>query len=154
MAYGRVQFMAPSMHCYICYISSLNITSESQAPYVKQIVCLVSFPRPLKNSGNPKALVWLFEFRSCRKCRTWWRHQMEMFSSLLAIYAGNSQVTGKFPTQRPLTWIFDVFFDMRRNKWLSKQWWGWWFETLWRSLWRHRNETGALDSKQIIVSRI
>ena len=23
---------------------------------------------------------------------------------------------------------------------LSKQWWGWWFETPWRSLWRHRND--------------
>ena len=28
---------------------------------------------------------------------TWWRHQMETFSALLAICAGNSTVTGKFP---------------------------------------------------------
>ena len=32
---------------------------------------------------------------------------------------------------------FDVFFDLRPNKRLSKQSWGWWFETLSRSLWRH-----------------
>ena len=34
---------------------------------------------------------------------------------------------------------FDVFFDLRLNKRLSKQWWGWWFETLSRPWWRHRN---------------
>ena len=32
-----------------------------------------------------------------------------------------------------------VFFDLRLNKRLSKQSWGWWFETLSRPLWRHRN---------------
>ena len=34
------------------------------------------------------------------------------------------------PAQRPVTRSFDVFFDLRLNKRLSKQWWGWWFETL------------------------
>ena len=61
---------------------------------------------------------------------TWWRHQMETFSALLAICAGNSPVPGEFPTQRPVTRSFDVFFDLRLNKRLSKQWWGWWLETL------------------------
>ena len=46
---------------------------------------------------------------------------------------------GEFPTQRPVTRSFDDFFDLRLNKPLSKQPWGWWFETLSRSLWRHRN---------------
>ena len=46
---------------------------------------------------------------------------------------------GEFPTQRPVTRSFDVYFDLRLNKRLSKQSWGWWFETLSRSLWRHRN---------------
>ena len=70
---------------------------------------------------------------------SWWRHQMETFSALLAICAGNSPVPGEFPTQRPVTRSCDVFFDLRLNKRLSKQWWGWWFETLSRPLWRHRN---------------
>ena len=69
----------------------------------------------------------------------WWRHQMETFSALLAICAGNSPVTGEFPAQRPATQSFDVFFDLRLNKRLSKQSWGWWFETLSQPLWRHRN---------------
>ena len=45
---------------------------------------------------------------------------------------------GEFPTQRPVTRSFDVFFDLRLNKRLSKQW-GWWFEMPSRPLWRHHN---------------
>ena len=33
-----------------------------------------------------------------------------------------------------------VFLDRRLNKRLSKQSWGWWFETPSRPLWRHTNE--------------
>ena len=43
----------------------------------------------------------------------WWRHHIETFSALLAICAGNSPVTGKFPAQMPVTWSFDIFFDLR-----------------------------------------
>ena len=46
---------------------------------------------------------------------------------------------GEFPTQRPVTRSFDVFFDLRLNKRLSKQTWGWWFETQSWSLWRQCN---------------
>ena len=69
---------------------------------------------------------------------SWWRHQMETFSALLAIRAENSPVPGEFTAQRPVTRSFDVFFDLRLNKRLSKQLWGWWFETLLYPLWRHR----------------
>ena len=51
---------------------------------------------------------------------------METFPALLAIFAGNSPVTGEFPAQRPVTRSFDVFFHLRLNKRLRKQWWGWW----------------------------
>ena len=67
----------------------------------------------------------------------WWRHQMETFFALLAFVPGNSPVTGEFPAQRPVTWSFDVFFDLRLNQQLGKQWRRWWFETLSRSLWPH-----------------
>ena len=69
----------------------------------------------------------------------WWCHQVETFSALLAICAGNSPVPGEFHAQRPVTRSFDVFFDLRLNKRLSKQSWGWWFETLSRPLWCHCN---------------
>ena len=50
----------------------------------------------------------------------WWRHQMETFSTLLAICAGNSSVIGEFPTQRPVTRSFDVLFELRlKNGWVN-----------------------------------
>ena len=86
-----------------------------------------------------------FLFSGSEECQktaqnlSWWRHQMETFSTLMALCAGNSPVTGEFPAQRPVTRSFDVSFDLRLNKRLSKQSWGWWFETPLRSLWRHCN---------------
>ena len=62
---------------------------------------------------------------------TGWRHQTETSSALLAICAGNSPVTGEFPAQRPVTRSFDVFFDLRPNKQLNKQSWGW---LIWESI--------------------
>ena len=64
---------------------------------------------------------------------------METFSALLDICAEKSTVTVEFPTQRPVTQGFDVFFDLRLNKRLSKQWWGWWFETPPWTWWSHCN---------------
>ena len=69
-----------------------------------------------------------------------WRHQIETFSALLALCAGNSPVTGEFPLQRPVTRSFGVFFDLRLNERLSKQSWGWWFETHSRPIWHHSND--------------
>ena len=48
----------------------------------------------------------------------------DLIDKLLAICAGNSPVTSEFPAQRPVTRTFDVFFDLRPNRRLSKQWWG------------------------------
>ena len=76
--------------------------------------------------------------------KSWWRHQMETFSALLAICAANSPVTGEFPAQRPVTRGFVIFFDLRLNKRLSKQPWGWWFEMPSRPLWRHCNDNGPV----------
>ena len=43
------------------------------------------------------------------------------------------------PHTKPGTRSFDVFFDLRLNKRLSKQPWGWWFVTLLWPLWRQCN---------------
>ena len=75
------------------------------------------------------------------------------FYTLLAICAGNPPVTGEFPAQRPVARSFDVFFDLRLNKGLNKQSWGWWFETLSRSLWRHRNGAVAV-SRDLTMRRL
>ena len=71
---------------------------------------------------------------------------METSSALLAICAGNSPITGELPTQRPVRQGFDIFFDLRLNKRLSKQSWGWWFETLLRPLWRQSNVDSCYNS--------
>ena len=69
------------------------------------------------------------EWRRHKTRLPWWRHKMETFSALPAIFARNSPVTGEFPTQRPVMRNFCVFFDLCLNKRLNKQWWGCWFET-------------------------
>ena len=61
----------------------------------------------------------------------------------LAFCAGNSQVTGDFPAQKPV--IFDDFFDLSLNQRLSKQRRRWSFETPSRSLWRHCNVRNYLS---------
>ena len=80
----------------------------------------------------------------------WWRHQMETFSALLAICAGNSPVTGEFPAQRPVTRSFYAFFELRMNKRLSKHWWGWWFETPSRPLRRRCNTKRTTNGTHIM----
>ena len=57
----------------------------------------------------------------CQAHNPWWRHQMETFTALLALCAGNSPVTGEFPLQRPVTRSIDVSVDLRLNKQLNKQ---------------------------------
>ena len=64
---------------------------------------------------------------------------METFSSLLVLCEGNPPVTGGFPSQKPVTRSFDVFFDLRLKKWLSKQSGGRSFETPSNPLWLHCN---------------
>ena len=72
--------------------------------------------------------------------KAWWRHQMEIFSTLMVLCAGNSPVTGEFFAQRPVMRSFDVFFELHQNKQLSKQSWCWWFETPSCPLWRQCND--------------
>ena len=122
------------------YILSVRLWTQ-----VFLCVCTSSFvpgkneplPPRLQNITDTVALLMLDH--DIRFGISWWRHQMETFSALLAICAENSLVPGEFPAQRPVTLSFDVSFDLRLNKRLSKQWWGWWFETLSHPLWRHRN---------------
>ena len=58
---------------------------------------------------------------------------------LLALSEGTPPVTGGLPSQRPVTWISDLFFDLHLNRRLGKQSRHRWFEKPWHSLWRHYN---------------
>ena len=70
--------------------------------------------------------------------------------------AGNWLLTGEFPSHRPVTWSFDVFYDLRLNKQLSKQSWGWWFEMPSRSWWCHCNAIShiVLQCKNVILKKL
>ena len=59
-----------------------------------------------KSSSGHFILLW--NLISCANFHSWWRHQVETFSALLAICAGNSPFPGEFPTRRPVTRSFDV----------------------------------------------
>ena len=55
---------------------------------------------------------------------SWWRHQMETFSALVALCAGNSLVTDEFPSQRPVARSFDVcllFICALTNGWTKNR---------------------------------
>ena len=105
------------------------VKSSHYGPFVRRIH---RWPMVPLTKGSVKRFYVLTSLygRVREPCLSWWRHQMETFSALLAICAGNSPVNGEFRAQRPVTQSFDVFFDLRMNKRLSKQSWGWWFETL------------------------
>ena len=45
-----------------------------------------------------------------------------------------------YPQQKPVMRSFDIFFDLSQNERMSKQSWGWWFETPSCSLLRHCND--------------
>ena len=74
------------------------------------------------------------------------RHHMMTSSNgntfrVTAHLCGEFTGPGEFPSQKPVAWSFDVFFDLRPNKRLSKQWWGWLYETPSCPLWRHCNDS-------------
>ena len=108
----------------------IPIVNKTPSEYMKNKITNSLSPSPVTENTINDILIFL---------KAWWRHQMESFSAQLALCAGNSPATGEFPAQRPVTRSFDVFFYLCLNKRLSKQSWGWWFETPSCSLWRHCN---------------
>ena len=75
------------------------------------VICLKDPPKPDNNDDVIK-----------------WKHFPRYWSFVWGIH------------RSPVTRNFDVFFDLRQNKLLSTQSWGWWFETPSHPLWRHRND--------------
>ena len=136
------------------FLHSVEIPSMGCSMYIWLGGVELKFPHSLFSCG------WILLLTSCwLELGPWWRHQMETCSALLAICAGNSPVSGEFPTQSPVKRSFDVFFDLRLDERLSKHSWGWWLETpsypLWRQSnaeWRrhwinpHRHDSGASKS--------
>ena len=61
------------------------------------------------------------------------------------------EFTGEFPSQRPVTRSVNVFFGLCLNKRLSKQSYGWWFDTPLRPLWRHCNARLTTSDMPVLV---
>ena len=81
----------------------------------------------------------------------WWKNTCSLVS--IANHSDVRPVSGEFPAQRPVTRSYNVFFHLCLNKWLSKQSWGWWFETPSPSLWRHRNGSEHFCSNHFTAVR-
>ena len=81
-----------------------------------------------------KCLIYCFTFPCCMMTSS-----NGNISALIALCEGNPPVSVGFPSQRPVTRGFDVFFDLGLNKQLSKHLRIQWFETPLRSLQRHCN---------------
>ena len=69
----------------------------------------------------------------------WWRYQMEAFFRVASPVCEEFTDHRWIPHTKASARSFDILFDLSLIKRLSKQSWGWWFETPSRSLWRHCN---------------
>ena len=131
-----MQTMATASLIYRCGIHTLCHVSEEYC-----FMMTSWHGHPLRIT----AITWSDMNRYCNKNKaTWWRHEMGTFSP----------VPGEFPSQRPVTQNFDVFFDRRLNKRLSKHSRRRWFETPSRSLWRHSNENTIKSTCKFDVTYI
>ena len=88
-------------------------------PTTKQQPCIHFLGSPV-GAGNDDVIKWKY-FPRC------W------------LFVRGPPVTDGFPSQRPVTRSFDVFFNLRLNKRFSKESRRPWFETSSPSLWHHCN---------------
>ena len=142
------------MNLMSCHISTVKNTHsahnvcnfEEMVHWNGNVVILMKFSwlavlevlRTSSTASDEHFIKMTFPF-DCKIHQSWWHHQMETFSVLLALCEGNPPVTGGFLSQRPVMRSFDVFFDLSLNKRLSKQPRCWWFELMSGSVWRHCN---------------
>ena len=91
---------------FVEWIPSQSHVSDLIHPILKRLI---------KTNSDPQKTMHL-------KRQTWWHHQMETFSPYLALWAENSLITGEFPSQRPVTRSFDVFFHLCLNKRWVNNW--------------------------------
>ena len=126
----------------IVHVNSLSQYTVRPKKHVYDLCCVLAERR----SGLQRFA--MFGSRVGLSSPVFERHLFMMTSSNGNIFrvTGHLPVNGEFPAQMPVTRSFDCFFDLRLNKRLSKQWWGWWFETPSRPLRRNCNERAATQN--------
>ena len=98
--------------------------------------------------NNSKPLKWSIITKDMR------RHQLDTFPRYWPFVVESPPVTSGFPFQRSVTRSFGIVFDLRLNKWLSKQSRCRWFETPWRSLWRQKWITQFLYRNHELITNV
>ena len=68
---------------------------------------------------RPTVTNWMRPWQSLHV--SWWRHQMESFSALQAICAGNSSITGEFPAQKACDAELWSFISAWMNGWVNNR---------------------------------
>ena len=105
-------------------------------PLTAAILALLVEVPDLGSELHPLNMFVTFALLHCTR----WRHQKEHFPRKWPFVRGVQWSPVDSPHMGPMTRRFDVFFDLRLNKRLSKQWRRRWFETPSPSLWRHCND--------------
>ena len=123
---------------FICICLQSTIFIESKFNITTGQGWLVWIQDKIENGAIDRPCIFNIVCFNYKRIYAWWRHQMETFSMLMAIWVGNSPmgnspVTGEFFSQRPVTRSFDVLFDLRLDGRLSKWSRRRWLETLSRS---------------------
>ena len=113
-------------------------TIEESRMLVNQSYLTWIFINRNKLSQHWKSTAWMITLTP------WWRHQMETFPLNWPFVRGIHRSPVNSPHKGQWRGALMFFFDLRLYKRLSKQSWGWWFETLPSPLWRHCNENKIL----------
>ena len=87
-----------------------------------------------------------------------WKHFPRNWPFVRGIHRSPVNSTHKVQWRRALMFSLIPFslipFSLIPNKRLSKQWWGWWFETLSSPLWRHCNVLDGNFSNRFLALNI
>ena len=118
--------------------SKLSITGlfEGNSPVTNE------FPAQRASNAENASIWWHHHAPSYfgYRCQTWWCHQMETFSALLAFCEGKSPFTGQWRGALMFSLICSWI-----NGWVNNHKAGWWFETPLRSSRHHCNDTDCSD---------
>ena len=121
-----------------------NDPKTSHRKYTLRATLISGFPSRWRSLATEPSGLWnqrsrLIRLATCSRMtnKRMYRYRACMMTSSNGnIFRVTGHLCGEFTGPRR---SFDVFFDLRLNQRLSKQSWGWWFETLPRPLWRHCN---------------
>ena len=97
---------------YLCYMYEVVLTIDHlEFALIDQITTFNMAQFSCYSWMNSCALyiTGVHSFRCSHSLGTWWRHQMDTFSVLLALCTGNSPVTGEVSSQGQVTRSLDFF---------------------------------------------